>query len=489
MDLSILNTPDIQSLYHKARSATDNNRCLKVLDSVFSIFSGVLSIVMTATVLANVEPWVLVVLLLAIVLKSISTILTKKQQFRNWEMDRELQKELLYHMDLLFDEDCAEEMRMTGLSAWIRGKYINVAKRARKIEENEFNSSSKNKVVNIVLTYLQEGFLYGFLAYKVFFTELTLSEFSVFFLGITNLTVKIEDLVNTILDTGQNILYLTSYIAFMKVQNAIAIDDSDHPSFSFEIMGNRPLIFHNVSFKYPGSEEYALKNVSFELDPGKFYMIVGENGAGKSTLIKLLCRLYDPTEGAILWGEDDIREYDYASYRNKIGVVFQNYMVYEYSVAENIAMNDWKDDEETVNKVWHTIDEIHLTDKIKSLPKGINTVIGRSFDPDGVLFSGGETQKIALAKALYREKTLLILDEPSSALDPIAEDELVSTFFETCKGQTVFYISHRLSAAKRADKIIFMGGHGVIDIGTHDSLITRCPAYRTMYDAQAKHYQ
>ena len=208
-----------------------------------------------------------------------------------------------------------------------------------------------------------------------------------------------------------------------------------------------------------------------------------------SFLAKLLCRLYDPTEGEIRCGAHDIRDVSCRDWRGGIGIVFQNYKVYEYPIGENVAMDQWDDVHPPEGRIWEALRKVRLDRKVESLSKKLRTPLGRSFSPDGIRLSGGETQKIAMAKALFNEKAMLILDEPSSALDAIAENELVDSLFQAAEGRTVFYISHRLSAARRAACILFMKDRTVQAVGTHDELMQRCPAYAALYNAQADNYK
>ena len=245
----------------------------------------------------------------------------------------------------------------------------------------------------------------------------------------------------------------------------------------------------DVSFKYPGSEKMVLEGLNLQAEKGKFYVIVGKNGVGKTTLVRLLCRLYDPSSGIIRYMNNDLRDLEYKSYRDNIGVVFQDYKYYCLSIAENVAMNEYDGSEEVIKKISDALNAAGLSEKINSLPKGINTQLGKIFDKEGVLLSGGELQKLALARVLFKNSSVVILDEPSSALDALAEDELIRTFNTALKGKTVFYISHRLSVAKYADKVIFMEDSGIKGFDTHEKLLESIESYRVLYESQAKHYK
>ncbi|MDY3287104.1 MAG: ABC transporter ATP-binding protein [Eubacteriales bacterium] len=489
MDLHILETPEMQTLYQQAGAAMNNNRSVKILSSVFTMVSAAVSVALTAAIMAGIEPWVLAVFGLTIAVKTVSVIRTKRQQFKNWKLDAELQKEFNYHINLLFDDACAQEMRMTGLSSWLAGKYRKVARRARDIEMSSTNEITVNRVVDTVMSCAQQGVLYAFLAWKVLFRGLLLSEFTVFLTGIQSVTDAVGDFIEGLLDTGENAVYLDSYIAYMNVKNTIAVDKPGSIPLDRETMRQSPISLRDVRFRYPGADSDALTDVNLDLEPGKLYMIVGENGAGKTTLAKLLCRLFDPSQGSIRIGDRDIRDISYRDWRGGIGIVFQDYKVYEYPIGENVALDQWSDENPPEGRVWEVLRKVRLDKKVESLTKKLDTPLGRSFSPDGIRLSGGETQKIAMAKALFKERAILILDEPSSALDAIAENELVDSLFQAAEGRTVFYISHRLSAARRADRILFMKDRTVEAVGTHNELMQTCPDYATLYSAQADNYK
>lgn len=243
--------------------------------------------------------------------------------------------------------------------------------------------------------------------------------------------------------------------------------------------------FHNVSFKYPGTDTYAIKNMSFKFKVGERIAVVGMNGSGKTTMIKLLCRLYDPTEGYITLNGIDIQKYDYEDYLAIFSVVFQDFRLFSFSVAENIAGTADYDEE----KIWNCLETAGLKERVANMPNGLKTVIYKDFDKDGVEISGGEAQKLAIARALYKDAPFVILDEPTAALDPIAEYEIYSRFNEMVKNKTAVYISHRLSSCRFCDKIAVFHQGEIIQFGSHDNLLADPNGkYHELWNAQAKYY-
>ncbi|MBQ2988201.1 MAG: ABC transporter ATP-binding protein [Clostridia bacterium] len=263
--------------------------------------------------------------------------------------------------------------------------------------------------------------------------------------------------------------------------------DMYHGTLSVEKRSDRNynVEFRNVSFQYPGSDSYVLKNISIKFRIGERLALVGMNGSGKTTFIKLMCRLYDPTEGEILLNGIDIRKYDYDEYMQIFSIVFQDFKLFAFPLAENVATSKEYDAE----RVKKCLTEVGFGERLETLPKGIETCLYRSYDTDGVEISGGEAQKIALARALYKNAPFIILDEPTAALDPIAEAEIYSKFNEIVGDKTAIYISHRLSSCRFCDKILVLDRGEIVQFGTHDELVANEHGkYHELWHAQAQYY-
>lgn len=241
--------------------------------------------------------------------------------------------------------------------------------------------------------------------------------------------------------------------------------------------------FKNVCFKYPNTENYVLNNVSFILKKGEKLSIVGDNGAGKTTLIKLLLRLYLPDSGSISVNGMNIEDINFNEYAKAISVVFQDSQLFAFTVAENIAYN-----EPQLSRLNKTVDKIGIKNKIDNLSDGYETYMSREFSKNGIEFSGGEQQKIVIARALYKNSNMVILDEPTSNLSPIAEYELYKDFDKVIENKTVIYISHRMSSCKLCDKILLLENGSVLEYGSHSELMSLGGKYKTMFEIQAKYY-
>jgi len=276
--------------------------------------------------------------------------------------------------------------------------------------------------------------------------------------------------------------YLENYFKFLDIpskmyQGTLSVEKRDDNDYEVE--------FRNVSFKYPSADVYSLKNVSFKFRVGQKLAVVGMNGSGKTTMIKLLCRLYDPTEGEILLNGIDIRKYKYDEYLGVFSVVFQDFKLFAFPLAQNVAASVEYDSE----KITKYLGEAGFEERLGNMSKGIETPLYKDFDEDGVEISGGEAQKIALARALYKDAPFIVLDEPTAALDPVSEFEIYSKFNEIVGDKTAIYISHRLSSCRFCDDIAVFHEGMLVQRGNHDELVSDSNGkYYELWHAQAQYY-
>ena len=278
----------------------------------------------------------------------------------------------------------------------------------------------------------------------------------------------------------RNAVYMGEFLAFLDVE-----EKHSHGSIPVEKRddGEYELAFEDVSFRYPGSEKYVLKNVNCRLDMKRKMAVVGRNGAGKTTFIKLLCGLYEPTEGCITLNGVDIHKYKPDEYRDLFGVVFQDFRLFSFPVWENVATGYERDDD----RLWKTLYQAGAREFVKNMPEGLETLLYKDTG-EGVEISGGEAQKLAIARALYKDGALVVLDEPTAALDPLAEAEVYARFDEMTEGKTSIYISHRMSSCRFCDDIMVFDDGRIAERGSHETLLAAGGLYSQLWNAQAKYY-
>ena len=301
--------------------------------------------------------------------------------------------------------------------------------------------------------------------------------------AVSAISAAVGSLVSNIGMIYNNAPFLKPLRDYLSLSGAVHRGTLDVPSSDLH---DYLIEFQNVSFRYPGAERYALQNLNLKLVPGERLAIVGLNGSGKTTMVKLLCCLYDPTEGEILLDGVNIKEYDYMQYAKLFSVVFQDFVLFPLWLGQNVSSGEQYDAE----RVRECLDSAGFTERLGDMPDALDTVLYKEYDENGTQISGGEAQKIALARALYKNAPIVILDEPTAALDPIAEFEVYASFDRTIAGKTAVFISHRLSSCRFCGRIAVFDGGRLVQLGTHDELLADADGrYHELWEAQASHYR
>ena len=358
-----------------------------------------------------------------------------------------------------------------------------------KIETIKKETLKKTSPIYFKATILRNVFVliaYVFVGLKAVYGIISLGELTKYVGMILMMQGHMNSLFSIITQLRTHNTYLNHYTKYHNMKNekyegTLPVEKRLDQEYELE--------FKNVSFHYPNSDQMILNHISFHLEVGKKLAIVGQNGAGKTTFIKLLCRLYDPTEGEILLNGINIKKYDYDEYMNIFSVIFQDYKLFSFSVAENVAASHDYDEE----KVYQSLKAAGIGERIKTLPKGIHTKLFKDQQEDGeegIEISGGEKQKIALARALYKEAPIVILDEPTSALDPLAEQDIYERFNDMVQDKTAIFISHRMSSCRFCNDILVFDHGQIIQRGSHNELVKNTNGlYYKMWSAQAKYYK
>ena len=368
------------------------------------------------------------------------------------------------------------KLNRISLSDW--AKYMLRPKWIVSYEKAMTNQAIGAKLLNLMVKIV----VFIFTAVKAWIGVIGIGNFILYQGTVQKFVDSLSELGISIGELRNNNQYLEETFSYLEMPNnmykgTLAVEKRDDIDYEIE--------FRDVSFKYPRSDEWVLRHVNMKFKIGDKLAIVGENGSGKTTFIKLLCRLYDPTEGKILLNGIDITRYRYDEYMGLFSVAFQDYTLFAFSIAQNVAASDKIDEA----KVLDCLNRVGLGEKVAGLPNGIHTNIGRDYENDGVDFSGGELQKIALARALYKDAPFMILDEPTAALDPIAEAEVYARFNDIASDKTSVFISHRLSSCKFCDAIAVFQNGEIVQLGSHDELVAQVNGkYYELWHAQAQYY-
>lgn len=338
-----------------------------------------------------------------------------------------------------------------------------------------------------MLRLIQNVLLYSVLIYMIMFRGMSISNFVLYIGLVAAFSTAMTDLFCNLVWMNMNRMQLDDFRTFMDWTEDIPDYQKGEGTIKNIKLEKYEFKFENVSFKYPGHDKFILKNLNLTIEAESKLAIVGINGAGKTTLTKLLMRLYEPTEGRILLNGVDIKQFDRESYFNIFAPVFQNIEIFAFPVWQNISMKS--DNETDRDKVMETLKRSDLDEKINRYENKIDTKLLRIIDPDGVDLSGGERQRLAMARALYSDRDVLVLDEPTAALDALAEDKMYQEFNEMVKGKTAIFISHRLSSTRFCDKIVMFEDGKIIEEGTHDELMKTGGKYSDMFQIQAQYYK
>lgn len=487
LDLEQFEDATFYDKLERARRQTTGRTVL--LSGVFGQVQELISVGFLAAGLAVYNPWLLLLILVAVTPSFIGDNYFNQRSYslsRSWTPER---RELDYLRYVGASDETAKEVKIFGLSGFLVARF--------KALSDEFFQKNKALALNragwgVVLTALGTAGYYG--AYVWIVLRATTGQISIgdltFLAGsFRQVRASLEGILLQFSSLTQEAIYLQDLFDYFAIQPLIHSPTVVRPFPNPIQRGGAALefVFENVGFKYTNSDRWALRNLSFTLQAGEKLALVGENGAGKTTLVKLLARLYDPTEGRILLDGHDLREYDLLEFRRNIGVIFQDYTRFKMSAGTNIAVGDI--DERSNQPRIVTSAERSLADTvIAKLPGGYDQQLGRSFGK-GVDLSGGEWQKVALGRAYMRDAQLIILDEPTAALDARAEYEVFQRFIKLTEGRSAVIISHRFSTVRMADRILVLENGTLLELGTHDELLRKDGRYAELFGLQARGYQ
>lgn len=452
-----------------------------LINNIISILSNFLSVIGIIYIIAQINIWLIFILIAIVGLRLWNQSQIKKLNIQQWEERKRMNRENEYYSSLLTDFKYGKDIRLYAC------KDLLITKNKEYIEDTyqyQIKINQKFKKLTIIdnlFNMVNQLLTYGYVAYYFIQSYISIAQYSLYVTSINTFISSSYSIFNSFLNIRQNTKMMSEFKKFMEI-------DATYQEGNVKINPNEPIVleFKDVSFAYPNTTEYVLRHINYRMEGQKKISIVGENGAGKSTFIKLLMRLYDPTEGEILLNGINIKEIPIQDYYALFSVVFQDYQLIGFNLGEQITSSDTFDEE----KVLQILSEVQFNHKMENLQKGLATSMLKYFDDQGIELSGGESQKIAIARALFKDGKILILDEPTSALDPLAEYEIYSQFHKMTQGKLTFYISHRLSSCRFCDEIMVLEHGEIVQLGHHDKLILdEKGKYFEMFKAQAKYYQ
>lgn len=465
----------------RMRAARGASAVQLVGESVTDFGSNLIKMVSCAAVFTMVNP---LILLVVVPFAALNYIVSNYYQKKNYEQEQKSyqpQRRIDYFLDTMLDYVAGKEIRVFSATDFFQEKYSDREQEVFQIQRQKQRYFLADRLIGVGIVVIQLLFLYLLVGREYFDGKVNIGDISLYI----NLVLVFSGAFSGLFTSFAAVNWQGERLKDFK--DYLALEDGDKELETEQVSEQfGTIVFEHVWFRYEGAEEYTLKDINLVIKEGDKFAIVGENGSGKTTLIKLLMRFYTPTKGRILVDGKDYLTLRQEDYYRLFSTVFQNFNLMAFTIGENIGLTENPEDKEKIRKV---LERLELWEKIEKLPKGIDTSITREYLPDGVNFSGGERQKLSIARADFKNAPIMILDEPTSALDPIAEKKLYDKIYTMMEQKTMLMISHRLQSTAVCDYILFMKSGEITEAGSHAALMEQNGEYARMFALQANWYQ
>jgi ABC-type multidrug transport system fused ATPase/permease subunit len=485
MDYEMMEDPEVKKLEDKAETATQTNHTLvcNLLRILTDLLVNLLGFLLYGTLISMIHPLIILLLAVSAGINWLMLSRSRKVEKETREDRAKVDQKLRYVYTSLGNRKMAKDIRMYSMVGWLKNLFSASLKDKVKREGRVSGQKMLSGLTDGLLILLRDGAAYAFLVYLLMNDRLALGDFVLIFAAIGTFSGWVSGIILQSSDLMRASSELTDYRTFIELPDK----SNTGPGAPLPPKDRAPAItLSNVGYTYPGADSPALEDINLEIKSGERIALVGANGAGKTTLIKLICGLYKPKTGTIAVDGTDITAFNRDKYFGMLSAVFQDIHLLTTSIAGNVSQQTPEKTDRP--KVERCLKLAGLYEKVSSLPDGMDTLLVREVNEKAIELSGGELQKLALARALYKDAPIIILDEPTAALDPIAENEVYRQYAELTKGKTSIYISHRLASTRFCDRVLFLGDHKITEEGTHEELIRKGGRYAEMYEIQASYY-
>ncbi len=479
--------PEYIKRVQKASKGLNDNAAAgeRIWETMTELLAYGISFVIYLLLLAQTGPWVA---LLCAVLSAASYFTgehIRAWRYRHREEEGKLTHQVEYVTKRSRDTKLAKDIRIFGIGSWLTELFDKYSRMYRDFYGKSQRYCFWADLLDVAVALLRNGASYGLLISMFLKEELSAAEFVLYFTAVSGFTARVTGIFERLSELHRQSLDLSALREALEEPEPFRFQDGKPLAVRKEHLYRLEL--RDVSFRYPGADHDTLSHVDLVIRPGEKLAIVGKNGAGKSTLIKLLCGFYDPTEGRVLLDGEDIRQYDRRDYYKLFSAVFQEFSSLAGTVAENVAQTE--EENADLSRVWNCLERAGIAEKIRGLPQKEKTHLGREVYLDGVELSGGQMQRLMLARALYKGAPVVVLDEPTAALDPIAESDLYQKYSELTGHSTSVYISHRLASTRFCDRVLLIEGGVIAEEGTHEELLKRNGRYARLFEIQSRYYR
>lgn len=468
--------------YTRALNEADS-RFIMIMDSLGRLLSTIVYLATMGYIINSLDAAMLCVIVIAVIATFFLKAIQSKVYYQYDKKITPIDRKMSYIRRIFYESAFAKEIRVYNMTDFLFRKYSNSEKNKSVLLAGKGKSSFLlESLMGLLRILLLITFVMVYLAIRIESGDLTVGAFLALFLAVTQSSNQLIDLINSLSEIYQHSIYIENFKSIMDIQTEMPVDPDDRGELSKEVFR-----LENVAFSYPSTNGNVLDSVSLCIQNGEKIALVGPNGAGKSTFVKIMLGLYQATGGTVFYKNIEMNPKNAPVLREKIGVMFQDFSIYAFSIAENILLSEVKNDEDEAVVV-NALQKVGLYDKVSQLKNGIYTVLSREFDENGITFSGGELQKIVLARILAKDRDIVIFDEPSSALDPISENDFFESMMDITQGKTVVYITHRLTTIKLASRIIYIENGRIYEDGTFEELMNLNGRFAEMYRLQMQRY-
>lgn len=476
----------MRELENISTAAISNNSAATeaIWGTLTSLLSNVIGFVVYACLLSSVQPAIAVFITITAMIGFFVSFRLNEWGYRHRAEESVEVGKMDYLKRISSGVTFAKDIRIFGLRSWIEELYTKAERAYTAFHERAEGVYAIAGAVDVALTFLRNAVAYAILVGLVVKGRIGVAEFLLYFSAVDGFAAWVNGILGELNTLHKHSLDICNVRELLDYDEPFELVGGEH--IKADPMGAYEIRLERVSFRYPGADKDTLTNIDLTLHPGEKLAVVGLNGAGKTTLIKLICGFLDPTEGRVLLNGRDVREFNRVDYYTLFSAVFQNFSLLAASIAANVAQDTVDID---LDRVKYCVERAGLCEKIESLAAGYDTLLNREVYDDAILLSGGETQRLMLARALYKDAPFIILDEPTAALDPIAEADMYNKYNEMTNRRSSVYISHRLASTRFCDRIILIDGAKISETGTHDELIKMGGKYAELFEVQSKYYK